>query len=254
MGPHRALPITVHEREAYLTGETGAECGTLPPFDPEVLRAIETRLNWKYAFSDAVKLSAKAAVSRIGREETDVPAFAEPAFLGEKKSAVFAGTATHAAMQYLPMRADWEPGEIAAYLSGLVQSGKLTQEQAEAVDTDAVGWFVHTPLFGRMKDSGRLERELTFSYAVEASELYEVDTDERILLQGVMDACFLEDGEWVVVDYKTDRVRPGESADQAARKHERQLELYALALQALSGICVKARVVVLLSHREAIAL
>ncbi len=254
MGPHRALPVTVHEREAYLSGESETEHRELPPAEPQVLRAIEARLNWKYEYSDAVKLSAKAAVSRIGRDETDMPAFNELAFLGKKESAVFAGTATHAAMQYLPTDANWGKDGVESYLSDLVRSGKLTQEQAEAVDAGAVEWFLHTPLFARMKDSGRLERELTFSYAVDASELYQVDTEEKVLLQGVMDACFLEDGEWVVVDYKTDRVRPGESADQAARKHERQLELYALALQALSGICVKARVVVLLSHREAIAL
>ena len=254
MGAHRALPVTVHEREAYLSVESGAESVTLPPADTKVLHEIEARLNWKYEFSDAVRLSAKAAVSRIGRDETDMPAFNEPAFLGKKQSATFAGTATHAAMQYLPLRPDWEPGGIAAYVAELVQSGKLTQEQADAVDAGAVEWFLHTPLYARMKNSVRLERELTFSYAVDASELYEVDTDEKVLLQGVMDACFLEDGRWVVVDYKTDRVRPGENDRQAARRHERQLELYALALQALTQIDVKERIVVLLSHRSVVAL
>jgi ATP-dependent helicase/nuclease subunit A len=254
MGPHHALAITVHEREAYLAGETNAERRELPPAEADVLKAIEAKLNWTYEFSDAVKLSAKAAVSRIGHDETDMPAFNEPAFLGKKQSAVFAGTATHAAMQYLPTNAGLGSDGIALYVSSLVKSGRLTQDQADVVDANAVEWFSHTTLFDRMKASVRLERELTFSYAVDASVLYEIDTDEKVLLQGVMDACFLEDGHWVIVDYKTDRVRPGESARQAAQKHERQLELYALALQNLTQIDVKERIVVLLSHRDVISL
>ncbi len=254
MGPHRSLPITVHERETYLSGEANVEHRELPAAGWEELQAIEERLNWKYEFSDAMKLSAKAAVSRIGHEATDKPVFSEPAFLGKKQSAVFAGTATHAAMQYLPTVAEWGSGEIASYLSGLVQSGKLTQEQADVVDVGAVEWFLHASLFERMKSSMRLERELTFSYAVNASILYEIDSEERVLLQGVMDACFLENGEWVIVDYKTDRVRPGESAQQAAQKHKKQLELYALALQDLTKTNVKECVVVLLSHHEAVAI
>ena len=73
-----------------------------------------------------------------------------------------------------------------------------------------------------------------------------------MLLQGVLDACFLEDGEWVIVDYKTDRVRTGESADQAAQRHAQQLRLYALALEALTGRRVKELAVVLLRHRAVV--
>ena len=73
-----------------------------------------------------------------------------------------------------------------------------------------------------------------------------------MLLQGVLDACFLEDGAWVIVDYKTDRVRPGESPEQAAQKHAEQLRLYALALESLTGQRVKELIVVLLSHRAAV--
>ena len=74
------------------------------------------------------------------------------------------------------------------------------------------------------------------------------------MLQGVLDACFIEDDEWVIVDYKTDRVRPGENADIAASRHTEQLRLYALALESLTGQRVKELYVVLLTHRAAVNL
>ena len=85
-------------------------------------------------------------------------------------------------------------------------------------------------------------------------QLYGIAAEETVLLQGVLDACFREDGEWVILDYKTDRIRQGESAEQAAERHTKQLRLYALALESLTGQRVKELYVVLLTHRAAVNL
>ena len=105
-----------------------------------------------------------------------------------------------------------------------------------------------------MSRAARLERELPFSYPADAQALYGVEADERVLLQGVVDACFLEDGGWTIVDYKTDRVRAGEPPEQAAKRHETQMRLYALAVEAITGQPVRERLVVLLSHRAVVKL
>jgi ATP-dependent helicase/nuclease subunit A len=63
----------------------------------------------------------------------------------------------------------------------------------------------------------------------------------------VIDACFLEDGAWVLLDYKTDRVEG--DPKEYAKKHARQVTLYANALSKLSGIPVKERHIVLLGAK-----
>ncbi|HWQ06989.1 MAG TPA: UvrD-helicase domain-containing protein [Feifaniaceae bacterium] len=254
MGPRRAIRVSVHDREAWLSSAEKQASQELPPFDPIVLEAIEAKLDWKYEFPQAVKLGAKASVSRIGRDESYLPDFRLPAFIGAAKSAAFTGTATHAAMQYLPKEGIPTADALATYFDRLVETGRLTGEQAEAADQNAVLWFAQSPLFVRMRQSARLERELAFSYAMDASALFEIDSGERVLLQGVMDACFVENGAWVIVDYKTDRVRPEESAEQAAQKHALQLSLYATSLEALTKLPVKEKLVVMLSHRAVISL
>jgi len=252
MGTHRHIQIQIHERESYLGGVVSGTVQEIPPFDHVVLEAIEAKLNWTYAHAEAAQIRAKAAVSRIVKGEDAMPLFARPAFLGKETDAVFAGTATHAAMQFLPLDKSMDETTAAEYLAALTELGRITPEQARAADTGSIVWFTGDGLFSRMQRAARLERELPFSYPMDAMQLYGVAAEETVLLQGVLDACFLEDGEWVIVDYKTDRVRTGESAEQAAQKHTAQLRLYALALESLTGQRVKELVVVLLSHRAAV--
>lgn len=253
MGTHKALETQFHEREAFLAGSQPEIPERLPPFDPVVLAAIDERLSWTYAHVQAAMLRAKDAVSRIGKPEGAPPEFRVPAFLGEETSAVFTGTATHAAMQYLPLGHAMEGGAVDAYLSALRENGRISPEQEHAVDREAVAWFTNGDLYRRMSSAARLERELPFSYPISAQALYQIPADETVLLQGVIDACFLENGAWTIVDYKTDRIRPGESAQAAADRHAVQLDLYALALEAITGVKVEKRLVVLLSYRLVVA-
>jgi ATP-dependent helicase/nuclease subunit A len=55
-------------------------------------------------------------------------------------------------------------------------------------------------------------------------------------LQGVIDLCFLEDGGWVLVDYKTDRVS---SPDVLWQHYASQVDLYRRALHTGTGIPVR---------------
>ncbi len=252
MGLHKHLSISIFEREAFLSGGVSAEARELPPFDPNVLEAIESRLSWQYEHAEAARVAAKAAVSRVAHGEDRLPEFRRPAFLGAETSAVFTGTATHAAMQYLPLSAPMEQSDVAVFLQQLERDGRITPEQAAAADAEAIAWFTHESLFRSMASADRLERELPFSYPIDAAQLYGIAAEEKVLLQGVLDACFLEDGGWTIVDYKTDRIRPGENAEQAAARHIGQLRLYAVALEALTGQSVKQATVVLLSYRAAV--
>ena len=58
------------------------------------------------------------------------------------------------------------------------------------------------------------------------------------LLQGVIDCAFLEDDQWVLVDYKTDRIQ---DEDAFIHRYEMQLAWYARALERITGKRVKER-------------
>ena len=100
--------------------------------------------------------------------------------------------------------------------------------------------------------SPQVYRELPFTLAMDTEELLGVPSEERVLLQGVIDACFREGDGFVLLDYKTDRVE-GDPALWAER-HRRQVELYARALETLTGRPVTEKYVVLLNGRACVKL
>ena len=68
---------------------------------------------------------------------------------------------------------------------------------------------------------------------------------EELLVQGTIDCCFIEDGKWVLLDYKTDRTQDMD----AIREHYRaQLGLYALALERITGRPVKQHTLCLIAQ------
>ena len=72
-----------------------------------------------------------------------------------------------------------------------------------------------------------------------------------MLIQGVIDVYFEEDGELVVADYKTDRVENGR---ELSEKYRKQLEYYARALQQLTGKKVKEKIIYSFRLHEEIVL
>lgn len=85
---------------------------------------------------------------------------------------------------------------------------------------------------------------------VPASEIYpEIQSEEMILVQGIIDVCFEENGELVVLDYKTDRVR---KAEELREKYHAQLDYYAEALEQLLKKPVKEKIIYSFTLQEEI--
>ena len=56
------------------------------------------------------------------------------------------------------------------------------------------------------------------------------------MVQGIVDCAFMEDGEWVLIDYKTDRDTAPETF---VPRHEAQINWYRTALERLIRIHVR---------------
>ena len=101
---------------------------------------------------------------------------------------------------------------------------------------------------------GRLFREQPFVISRSAAEIEETwDPQERVLVQGIIDAYFLEEDEIILVDYRTDRVRRNEEQMLIDRYHT-QLEDYAQALQRMTGRKVKEKYIYSFTLKKAILL
>ena len=64
--------------------------------------------------------------------------------------------------------------------------------------------------------------------------------DEIVLVQGIIDAYFIEAGGIVLVDYKTDKVK---QLQELTERYHVQLEYYAQALERLTGLTVREKII-----------
>ena len=147
------------------------------------------------------------------------------------------GTLMHEAMQWLPL-VSYTQDSLTKELDELVRKGTFTEEERNLLSDTSLYKFFSSDLGKRLINAKRIERELPFSMLFEGRRVYDTLEDgENLFLQGIIDTVFEEDGEWVLVDYKTDRVKSGEDL---IKRYKIQMDLYKEALQRLTGMPVKA--------------
>jgi ATP-dependent helicase/nuclease subunit A len=147
------------------------------------------------------------------------------------------GTLMHEAMQWLPL-VMYTQASLTKELDALVANGTFTEEERNLLSDTSLYKFFSSDLGKRLINAKRIERELPFSMLFEGKRVYDTLEDgENLFLQGIIDTAFEEDGEWVLVDYKTDRVTSGE---ELIKRYKIQMDLYKEALQRLTGMPVKA--------------
>ncbi|MBO4925089.1 MAG: UvrD-helicase domain-containing protein [Clostridia bacterium] len=173
---------------------------------------------------------------RTMEENRSVPVFMED----EDLSAARRGTVTHRVLG-LTDYALARRGEYGAALDALEKKGLLTGAERRAIREDWLRGFFSSPLGRRALAADEVHREWAFNLRP--------DPGADTLVQGVIDLCFLEDGAWVLVDYKTDRA----DGEELLRRYTEQLRWYARALERITGRPVREALIFSLRSGKAYA-
>ncbi len=191
-----------------------------------------------------------------------IPAFCRKE---EKVSGTVRGNAFHRAMELLDFEtvfsgqfADF-PADFGEYQSGLdtvrlarqlhgflkreVEELRLSQEYFDALKEQKLIHFLKQEIAYRMwaaSRRGELYREQPFVLGIEAERLIpEVSPEEKVLIQGIIDVFFVEDGKLVLLDYKTDVIG---SMNELWNRYQVQLTYYEEALSKLMELPVKEKI------------
>lgn len=166
-----------------------------------------------------------------------VPAFLAPAADTGAAGRIY-GTLIHRVLEYLaPLPAEALPQA----LDQLAATGKISAAERRLVaEADLVKWAQH-PVAQRLRAATEKYSELPFSLLLPATKVFADAAlhDDHIFLQGVIDSLFIEDGEIVILDYKTDRVA---TTRELYDEYHRQLDLYAYAAARILGKQVKEKI------------
>lgn len=232
------LKVVVSDSESFMTESANEQkIAAKPVFFDEVCE----RLDYSDPRSVLSSVSAKRAASDGSERGINREYFASsrPAFMSSGGlTPAQRGTATHKFMQfsdYAAARAD-----IESELARLVDGGFLSEDEGKAVNIGAAKRFFMSPLAERIFASDNVMREKKFAALFPAKFFYPELTgeaaEEKIVVQGIADCVFVEDGKLVIVDYKTDT---GVDAEALLDRYSAQLGIYREALSQALGMPVK---------------
>jgi ATP-dependent helicase/nuclease subunit A len=209
----------------------------------------------------------------IERDEVPVPEF-----MSEEKQIQgnLLGTIYHKIMELIDFKA--ENLDIEKFVDGLFDRGLFDDGYRARISAEKIRAMLTSPLGIRMAkadENGQLYRERQFYMMMtpeeilagrevvtahtgqetqvavskrETADVTEVasqqatgfETDETVVVQGIVDAYFVENGEIVLLDYKTDRVSEGK---ELVRRYHVQLDMYARVLEKITGMRVKEKII-----------
>jgi ATP-dependent helicase/nuclease subunit A len=212
--------------------------------DKEANTAFETikqNLAWQYDFTDVTETPAKLSVSELTHRDDEFSAasvqraFSQtPSLLrGDrpvgKLDAMALGSATHLVIEQIDLSVPVDSKTVKATLSQLVETGKLAEALAAALDAAAIRSFFDSELGQLVQQAGsNVLREWPFTYGLDASAIGAQSGDEIIVLQGIIDMIIPTEDGLVIVDFKTDRVAEA-AINERAEKYTPQIRSYATA-------------------------
>lgn len=239
--------------------------------DEDLLAEITTRFQAQYVYQKSTRKRSKTSVSEIKRLENlqrqEEPEFyfaspikqktssiaPRPAFLQEQQlTSAEIGTAVHTVMQHVPQYGFSHINAVRDFVEDLVARQLLTEAEGKVVPQAKIYHFFETEIGQRFQRARQIRREMPFTIS-------RIDEDgDAQIVQGIID-CLFEDeyGNWVLLDYKTDRIQSHFAQEPALSKeilgrYAVQLRVYSEAIESILHIKVSDKVLFLFDNEQTI--
>jgi len=193
---------------------------------------------------EAAVLNPETDIGAPENKRKERLAHTRPGFITERKGLTAAerGIALHLTLQHIDFQKCVNMAGVAEEIERLTKKGLLKKEQAETIDAEKIITFFESDIGKRILAAESIKREFKFSLLYPAEYFFPNGGQDKIMLQGVVDCFFEQDGELTIVDFKTDVVTP-ETLGEKVKLYAPQLEAYSNALERITKRPVKERVI-----------
>ncbi len=234
--------------------------------DNAAKEAIAKRLDYSYPYESATTMPVKVSVSAIKKkayesvQHTTQQERRRPRFMTETSQLTGAarGTLIHEVFEKIDFETFTTYEAIKEEMTALIQAGKLSEAVSEVIALDKCVAVAQSPILARMRQAQYVWKEKAFVYRAPATHVDPTYPEtETILIQGIVDTCFVEADGLVLVDYKSDYIDVAHKASEIKRVIDQygiQLDLYAEALSGITKKPVKEKWLYLYSINEWVCL
>lgn len=228
------MSIDIDKSESFEEDEIKLEKAE---YQESTLEEIADKLSYKYDYLPLSNVTSKMTASSLDDSDTNFEYItsSKPAFMNKAEmTPAMRGTAMHTFMQFCNY--NFAKDILDEEIENLVSGGFITEEQGKSLDKKRLASFFNSSLAKRMFNSDKIYREIKVSTFLSANEVYGIDFDDKILVQGIADCVFEESGQLVLVDYKTDRVK---DENELLERYKKQLTFYKYAIEKTLKMPVK---------------
>jgi ATP-dependent helicase/nuclease subunit A len=233
--------------------------------EEELYAKYNSLINWSYPYKQEELLKSKMSITEIKRMQnqgeensgidmynTDFSDLTEagniPVLASTLKEQPVHGNELGTVMHKLMELADFKHTDklsVKSHVKALFENEVIDRRYEPYINPDKIYKMLNSGLGKRMAaadEKGRLYREQQFYVAMKPEDISEcyAGYNEMVVVQGIVDAYFIEDGEIVLMDYKTDHV---ENIEDLVTRYHVQLDKYAQTLEQLTGLHVKEKVI-----------
>ena len=242
--------------ESEVTKQILQQWDTEETYDEDTKEQIRAQFSYQYPHSQNQIIKQKMSVSELKKrayeEETSEALFEEeevipllPNFIQEKTKhmGAFRGTAYHKVLELLNFSREYTAEDIKKEMIRFADQRLMEREMIECINADDIEQFLKSNVGRRIHKAAlrnKYHAEQPFVLGLDAEEVYDDVSNEVVLIQGIIDVYFEENGELAVLDYKTDKVS---CEKELIERYRAQLDYYAKALERLTGKHVKEKII-----------
>ncbi len=194
---------------------------------------IAEKLDFTYPYKESRFIPSKKSISEVVSQDDDI-SLNKISFEDKGISSAQRGTLVHFVLQNIDLENVATREAVAGQIDDMIKRGIFDGEYRGVIDVNAIYDFFVSDVGRRMLSSDKIYREFRFCVDVCANDLGYDSIDEKILVQGVIDCCFEENGKFVIIDYKTGSLKD---------KYKNQVELYKKCLEISTGKSVAETII-----------